>query len=127
MAESRALQLPASPYLSIASGTDIMLSLALGPLAGDAAVRRAAWDAVIRSRAVVQETVLERHQGWLDGSDAALAALAARFDSSSRRLAQLVVRGPSPDRPQEFTGELARARAQREVVEAELATASHLP
>jgi tetratricopeptide (TPR) repeat protein len=121
MPEAQALTLPTSPFLSSATGLDVLLSLASGPLAGDATVRRAAWDALVRSRAVVQEAMLERHHRWIGERDPELVALAARFDSAAWRVSKLVVRGPAPDQVAEFRSRLEQARAARDRAERELA------
>lgn len=121
MPESEALTLLGSSQSSRAAGLHVMLSLAAGPLSGDPDVRREACDALIRSRAMVLDEMGVRHRSWAVGADSEVAGLAARFDSCSRQVSKLEVRGPDPDRVEEFLARLDRARAARDRAERVLA------
>jgi len=78
-----------------------------------------AWDAVIRSRALVLDEMKTRHE-----SPAKTDALSADLAGTSERFAQLLVRGPSGSSPERYQQLLSAARAARDEAEGELGRAS---
>lgn len=101
-------------------GLDLALSL-VAEGRSSSAERRAVYDAVIRSRALVLGTLGARAKGA--GGSVAQAALRQRLDEASRRLANLIYRGPGVSL-EKFTRVVAEAQAQRDSAERELALAS---
>jgi CHAT domain-containing protein/tetratricopeptide (TPR) repeat protein len=103
--ETQALLLVGSWTSRPTTGMNLILGLAAGPLRNHAEVRSAAWDAVIRSRALVLDEMGTRQRALALESDPQVRALAARYDSTCRRLSNLEVRGQGSLAP-----ELHRAR-----------------
>jgi CHAT domain-containing protein/tetratricopeptide (TPR) repeat protein len=124
MPEDEALTLLRAYPMSQGAGVNVMLSLASGPLAGDLEARREAWDALIRSRAMVLDEMGARHRSWALGADPEVATLAARFDSAARRLAGLELRADEPRRHLGLLTDLHRARTDRNRAERALAARS---
>ncbi len=102
------------------SGLHLALSLAAQGL--EAPSRRRVWDAVIRSRTLVLDEMAARHKAF--AGDAEPARLSDEFEAASRRLANLVVHGPNPDRPDHYRVLVDEARRAREVAERALAQQS---
>lgn len=122
MPESQALTLLGSWIAGQrTTGLNMLLSLAAGSLSTDVDARRTAWDALARSRALVLDETAARHRTWAVSGDPEVATLAARFDSTSRQLSKLEVRGQGPDGPEEFRKRLERARMDRDRAERALA------
>jgi tetratricopeptide (TPR) repeat protein len=96
---------------SRANGLDTVLSFTATPMT--AAETRAAWDCLIRSRALVMDEMAARHKSDLSGVAAA-----------RERLAHLVVEGPGKLPVSTYTQRLEKARHDDEIAERELATAS---
>jgi CHAT domain-containing protein/tetratricopeptide (TPR) repeat protein len=109
-----------------ASGLDVALSV----LASTPAVNRGpdtvrdVWSALARSRALVLDRIAARHQTVASGCAPELRPLAREAAAATQRLATLVVRGPDPDRPQDYRKSLAQAAAEKEKLERDLARKS---
>jgi tetratricopeptide (TPR) repeat protein len=114
LSERRAL----SAAESHASARDLLISLAAADR-GQPAVN-AAWEAVVRSRGAVLDELARRHRAVADLAD---NAAAKEFEIASRRLANLLVHGPTGD-ADAFRRAVSEARARREEAERELARAS---
>jgi len=109
---------------SRASGLDLVLSLAsespqrvpdLGPRA---------WDAVIRSRALVLDEMAHRLRVIERASDPEVARLSAQLLSARQRLARLTVRGAGESDAQQYRQFLEVARKEKDQAERELAERS---
>jgi CHAT domain-containing protein/tetratricopeptide (TPR) repeat protein len=104
---------------------DICLSLAANHSKEIEKIADKAWDALIRSRALVFDEMSARHRTTVETSDPEIAALADSFYSARRGLANLVVRGPGPNTPiEEYRGLLEKASNRKEQAERALAEAS---
>jgi tetratricopeptide (TPR) repeat protein len=118
--ERQALQ-----YASIrAAGLDLALSMAVeteGEIPGAAS---RAWDALIRSRALVLDEMASRHRALEGSADPDVRRLEEEHVAASTRLAHLVVRGPDPDHPERYRDLLAAARQSKEAAERALAEKS---
>jgi CHAT domain-containing protein/tetratricopeptide (TPR) repeat protein len=83
-----------------------------------------AWDAVVRSRAVVLDEMARRNRVLVSGADAEIARLASEVTAARTRLANLTIRSLDHDEPVEMGGLLEEARAERRQAERALATKS---
>ena len=81
-------------------------------------------DALIRSRALVLDEMAARGRIWLEESRPEVAALWVALSSSRQRLANLVVKGPSDGRPEQYTALVEDARREKELAERTLADRS---
>jgi CHAT domain-containing protein/Tfp pilus assembly protein PilF len=106
-------------------GFDICLSLAVKhPESIDGFVGKA-WDTLIRSRAFVLDEMATRHRTVVERSDPEIAVLVESLSSARQRLANLVVRGPNPNAPEEnYISLLDKANFEKEQAERMLAKAS---
>lgn len=104
------------------SSVDTALEIAAA--SSDPAIWRAAWDAGVRSRAVVLDEMAARVRGAERGSDPETQRLADEFAAASRRLANLVVRGLGPDEADAYRALLDGARRERDAAERALAAHS---
>jgi CHAT domain-containing protein len=104
------------------SGLDLGLSLAAEGLDGKAC--RKVWDALSRSRALVLDEMAARRRWIGDETDPVAEQLLAELAAASRRLANLTLRGPRPDLPEDAAtyGELVE-NAVRDKEQAEQALA----
>jgi len=106
-----------------ASGLDLVLSLVAG--GEDAArARTEAFDAVIRSRALVFDELAARHRGVHGSADAETAQLNETLLAARRRLATLVFRGVGESTPELYRRLLDDARDRKEMAERLLAEKS---
>jgi CHAT domain-containing protein/tetratricopeptide (TPR) repeat protein len=103
---------------------DLPITLASGPLSTDPMAPRAAWDAVIRSRSLVLDSMAERNRAAWSGDDPEAQRLARRAANSRARLASLVARAEPGRHDDASLVEIARARAAKEQAEHELAARS---
>src|SRR5439155_366580 len=102
-------------YASVrASGLDVALSLASDGL--DPESLRRVWDALLRSRSFVLDEVASRHRQVSE-----ITRCSKEFASASERLANLMVRGPGQDSPEQYRRPLDGARQEREQNERRLA------
>jgi len=100
------------------SGLDVALSL-LGAESNPARIEQA-WDALIRSRALVLDEMAARHRATLRPADPAIAALHDEFREATWELAKLTVRGVGSD-PEGYREKWVQARHRRERAERQLA------
>jgi len=98
------------------TGLDLALSLC-GEGAGEAG---RAWDALVRSRALV----LDEMAGRRAGGGEVPSQETRELNSSRRRLADLLVRGPGEGSPEEYREQVAAARDEMEKTERVLARES---
>jgi CHAT domain-containing protein/tetratricopeptide (TPR) repeat protein len=100
-------------------GLDLAISLA-GP---DKDTITRVFDALVRSRALVLDEMAARHRLRTDASGD-LAPLWTSLTSARQRLANLVVRGPSDQRPEQYLKLVEDARRAKERAETALAEKS---
>ncbi|MFC2172367.1 CHAT domain-containing protein [Acidobacteriota bacterium] len=81
-----------------------------------------AWDALIRSRAMVLDEMAKRNHALAEANR--LARIGQRFASASQRVANLMVRGPGNDTPERYRKMLEQAQKERETAEQALAESS---
>lgn len=101
-------------------GTDLALELASAHPAwvGDA------WDAVIRSRALVLDEMARRSHTVSATTDPEVAALADSLLGARGRLANILVRGPGYETPEAYEALIEDARHRKEALERALTGAS---
>lgn len=100
-------------------GFDLALSL---PRTADAATGM--FDAVIRGRALVADEMATRRHTAAGRPDSDIAPLWSALASARQRQANLVVRGPSGQHPEQYAALLEDARRQKEAAERALAARS---
>jgi len=98
-----------------ASGLDLILSLAATDSAKVPGIVRRAWDALIRSRALVLDQMAARHHTVAEAHR--IAAIAQQLASASQRLANLTVRGPGGLPREQYLRLLDEARKEKEEAE----------
>ena len=76
-----------------------------------------AWDAVVRSRALVLDEMASRHHAVDFAADPALAPIASRRDAATRRLTRLTIAGPGALSVDDYRGEIDSVRAEAERAE----------
>jgi CHAT domain-containing protein/Tfp pilus assembly protein PilF len=116
--------LPERQSLAYAATRPKGLDLALSLANGDTAVESRVFDALIKSRALVLDEMAARRHVSTDLSRPDIAPLWAALTSARQRLANLVVRGPSDQRPQQFLTLVDEARREKELAERALADKS---
>ena len=113
--------LSAKAFLSI----DICLSLAVKHPLEVEGITSKAWDAMIRSRAIVLDEMAARHHTVSEYADPKIEILAASLASARQHLANLTVRGPISGTSKEKYRILTdKAKSEKEWAERELAKAS---
>jgi tetratricopeptide (TPR) repeat protein len=117
--ERRALEVASSR----ASGLDLALAMASTPGAGSTAAWRA-WDALVRSRAIVLDEVAGRRARRAAPADTTVDRLRAAWANAEQGLANLYVRDVSAEDPAVFRALLDSARAEAERTERALLAAS---
>ncbi len=100
------------------------LALAIAADSGDGAIHRRAWDSLIRSRALILDEMVSRHRSVGGADDPEVSRLLEDLSAASKRYANLVVRGPDPEHPEQYRGLLRGARAAMEEAERALARKS---
>ncbi len=105
-------------------GLNLLLQLACGPLSSDAEIREAAWDAVIRSRAIILDVLAARRGMLAVAADADARNHLERFEATVRRLSNLEVRGVPGDDPAQFLNRWQAAQRERDQAERDLAAHS---
>jgi CHAT domain-containing protein len=103
-----------------ASGLDHFLPLIARNPSRSGAVARAAFDSLIRSRALVLDEMAMRHRTVHSASDPETGRLAAGMASTRTALAKLIVRGPR-GAPEDYAKQLDRLWQDKEAVERALA------
>jgi CHAT domain-containing protein/tetratricopeptide (TPR) repeat protein len=110
-------------YASVrASGLDLALSLASTP--PRKSWTTSAWDALIRSRALVVDEIAARHRAAVTSDDAEVSMLLSELRTARDRLAFLVVAGPSDRNPDGWRPILEDARREKETLERALSERS---
>jgi CHAT domain-containing protein/tetratricopeptide (TPR) repeat protein len=82
------------------------------------------FDAVIKGRALVLDEMAARRRVRTEAAHPELAPLWAALTSARQRLANLVVRGPGDQRPQQYLALVEDARQEKELAERSLADKS---
>jgi len=106
------------------SGLDLVISLAASGASRSDEVTARAWDALIRSRALVLDEMAARHRAVAEADDPEVSRLAQALGQARRRLANLAVRGVGGDRPERYRASLDEARRSKEEAERTLAEKS---
>ena len=105
-----------------ASGLDVALSVAAN--ADQPAVAAAAFETLVRARALVLDEIANRQQlAWGTG-DPDAAELAGQLMAVRGRLADLLVRGPGSEDADRYRQAVDRTRAAKEAIERQLAQLS---
>lgn len=104
------------------SGLDLAISIAAAQ--GRPEVSSRAFDALIRSRAVVLDEVAARHQPGEDGGRPEVRALRVGLATSRRHLASLAARGPGEEPSEHYSKVIATAVEEKEKIERDLAAVS---
>ena len=115
--------LPERQALGYAASRPKGLDLAL-TLASERADLGAAFDAVIRGRALVFDEMAGRHQDPGDAHRPGVEPLRTALTAARQRLANLIVKGPNDQRPQQYTALVDEARREKEQAERALAAVS---
>src|SRR4029079_11997564 len=82
------------------------------------------FDGLIKRRALVLDEMAARHRVRSDESRPDVVPLWAALESTRHRLANLVVKGPSDGRPEQYTKLVEDARREKELAERALADKS---
>lgn len=108
------------------TGLDVALTLIAYPGArGTPASVRQVWDAVVRTRTLVLDEMAARHRATLeDTTREGAAAAGTALRGARQRLANLLVRGPGGDSPEQYQALLRRARLDMERAERDLGARS---
>lgn len=106
-----------------ASGLSVLLASAAESAADSQVVHRA-WDAVIRSRALVLDEMAARHQASWAAGDSAVTRLFNGYVSNQKQLANLLVRGPGGGSVTSYRSLVDQVRKRGEESEAALAERS---
>lgn len=114
--EREALQYAGTRMTSL----DTALTLAQN---GDDADRRAAWDAIVRTRGLVLDEMAQRRRAVRQSTDPRMPALTATLADARSRLAHAVLEGKGRQSAQEYGRQLESARAAMQ--NAEQAVAVH--
>ena len=115
--------LPERQALSYAAKRAKGLDVALSVLDMETAAAPLVLDAVIHGRALVLDEMAARHRGAADFSPD-VAPLWTTLTSARQRLANLVVRGPGQQRPEQYLALVDEARREKELAERALAEKS---
>jgi CHAT domain-containing protein/tetratricopeptide (TPR) repeat protein len=102
----------------------LVFTLAANNIDTTALLTQQAFDALVRSRALVLDEMAARHRavGWANDPD--VSRLAAELAEARVNLARLVVRGPAADPPERYKGLVVSARQQKDRAERSLAEKS---
>jgi len=103
------------------SSLDVALTIAGGEAAQTPGAVTGAWDAVVRSRALVLDEMAARHRTLASPDDTAGAQILDRLRMARQRLANLTVRGPGRLPTERYRGLLEAAQVEREEAERALA------
>ncbi|HEV8337062.1 MAG TPA: CHAT domain-containing tetratricopeptide repeat protein [Candidatus Polarisedimenticolia bacterium] len=108
------------------SGLDVAFAAGLGGGDGHGTAPRArrAWEALIRSRAVILDEVAARHRFLLDAAEPSLSPWVHAWDDARARFAALVATGPGAGTAGEYRDLLRRARAATDRAERDVAVRS---
>jgi CHAT domain-containing protein/tetratricopeptide (TPR) repeat protein len=115
--------LPERQSLTYAATRPKGLDLALSLSGTDPQATSRVFDALVRTRALVLDEMAARRRVRADASGD-MAPLWAALNSARQRLANLVVRGPSDQRPEQYVKLVEDARREKELAERALADKS---
>ena len=115
--------LPERQSLTYAATRPKGLDLAMSLAGTDSGAVGRVFDALVRSRALVLDEMAARHRLRMDASGE-VAPLWSALTSARQRLANLVVRGPSDQRPEQYLQLVEDARREKERAETALAERS---
>ena len=87
-------------------------------------LKRNAFDAIVRSRAMVLDEMATRHRIVAGAQDPGVSRLAAELVAAREDLARRVVRGPGAEPPDRYKNQLLAARQQKDIAERNLAEKS---
>jgi CHAT domain-containing protein/Tfp pilus assembly protein PilF len=113
--------LPERQALLYASTRGSALDLVLRIAVSQPSARRPAFDAVIRSRALVFDEMAARHHAVAHSGDRETARYAEALSCAREKLSQLVMRGPAKFHGTEYATALAQAQAEKDRAERALA------
>jgi CHAT domain-containing protein/tetratricopeptide (TPR) repeat protein len=99
------------------------LALAIAADLQDPSLSASAWDALIRSRAVVLDEMATRHRLAAEG-DASLRESFASYRTAAERLVNVLLRGPGTASVEQYRLKIAELRAAEEAAERRVAAAS---
>jgi CHAT domain-containing protein/tetratricopeptide (TPR) repeat protein len=102
----------------------LALTLAADGLDTSPLLRRNAFDALVRSRALVLDEMATRHRTVALAKDPDLSRLAAELTAAREELARRVVRGPGAEPPERYKSLVLNAREQKDRAERSLAEKS---
>jgi CHAT domain-containing protein/Tfp pilus assembly protein PilF len=102
---------------------DTALSIAVQPGA-TAAEQTSAWDALIRSRALVLDEMIARYRSIQASADSEVAALARKVADARSQITKAVLQGPGASSAAEYKMKLELVRGQLNRAEDQLALAS---
>jgi hypothetical protein len=111
--------LPERQALDYASSRPSALDLLIALVDVSRPASTMAMDAVVRNRALVLDEMANRHRGAYDAHDLQTAPLMATLTAARQRLANVVVRGPVPDRSSQYLALVESARLEKERLEGE--------
>ena len=116
--------LPERQALAFAAKRSKGLDVALTVTESEPAVSDRVLDRVIRSRALVLDEIAGRQHGSADASQPEIAPLRDALTAARQRLANLVVKGPGQQRPEQYLALVEEARREKERAETALAEKS---
>lgn len=105
------------------SGIPVLIALAELHSSGDGAIQAAAWDAVIRARALVLDEFISRRR-LMPASDPEMTRLAEDVRQASESLAKLTVNGQGGEDPRELARQVDAAMRAKASAERALAARS---
>jgi CHAT domain-containing protein/tetratricopeptide (TPR) repeat protein len=102
----------------------LVLTLAADGMDTSPLLRRNAFDAIVRSRALVLDEMATRHRTVAWAKDPEVSRLASELAAAREDLARRVVRGPGADPPERYKSLVLNAREQKDRAERSLAEKS---
>ncbi len=110
-----------------ARSLDMILSMGVQSQGEIKGIGGQAWDAFIRSRALVLDEMMMRNRAVSEAADPEIYALFHALTLARKKLSDLVVRGPSSlGRTENYSELIAKARNEKEEAEQALAEASRI-
>lgn len=110
-------------YLSV-NEEGLHLALSIAVAMRDSGMSREVWDALIRSRPGDPGGVGEGFGSLGESDDPDITALRTELDSTRTRMANLLIRGPNPEKPEHYRGLLEEMQRRAESLKEDLASAS---
>jgi len=106
------------------SGLGLMMTLAVQPGVLSGQNLETIWDSVARSRGLIFDQMARRRRATARSEEPEIRQLSEEVSEASRRLAELVVRGPGGSDSEEFARDIETARQDRQTAERALAARS---